>query len=119
MCLETRVTVFVHTFDYFLKQFLLPVLNQKREWRTVRFRRQKEVSLSLFFWPSHVYETFAGICLYTHAPKEYTLLPERTSVLIAECSSSFPCAQVSYFHNHLFNMSATTVKLLELFNQVR
>lgn len=100
MCLETQVTVFVCAFDYFLKQFLVPVLNQEREWRTVCFRRQKEVRLSLFFWPNHVYKTFAGICLYTHAPKACTLLPECIFVLVVQCSSSVPYAQLSYFHNH-------------------
>lgn len=110
---------FVHTCDWLLKQFLIPVLNQKRECGTVCFRRQKQVSLSLFFWPNHVYKTFTGICLCIHAPKAHTVLLEYMSVLVVQSSSSFPYAQVCYCHNHFFNMSAIILKLLELFKEAR
>jgi len=81
-------------------------------------RRQKGVSLSLLFSPNHVYKTFAGICLHIHAPKVHTLLLEYISVLVAECSHSFPYAQVNYFHDHFFNMCAIILKLFELFKEV-
>lgn len=37
---------------------------------------------------------------------------------VVQRSSSIPYVQVSYFHNHFFNMSAIILKLLELFKEV-